>query len=88
MPLPRPLRPLMAYLATPRGRTIDAAAVRYTGHSPYSYLYGVDRAGGRPRAYRPPLALTTIGRRTGRLHTVALAYYDLDGAWAVVGPPR
>src|SRR5262249_55144816 len=39
----------------------------------------------RPRHCRPALALTTIGRRSGRLHTVALAYYDIDGAWAVVG---
>ena len=34
-----------------------------------------------PRA----LVLTTIGRRSGRLRTVALAYHDVDDAWAVVG---
>ena len=81
--LPEPLRPVMEFLGTPSGRRIDAQLVRYTGHSPYSYLYGLDL--GSSARYRPPLALTTIGHRSGRLHTVALAYYDIDGAWAVVG---
>jgi deazaflavin-dependent oxidoreductase (nitroreductase family) len=74
----------MEFLGTPRGRRIDAQLVRYAGHSPYSYLYGLD-LGSSSRRYRPPLALTTIGRRSGRLHTVTLAYYEIDGAWAVVG---
>ena len=29
--------------------------------------------------------LTTIGHRSGRLHTVALAYFPIDHGWAVVG---
>jgi deazaflavin-dependent oxidoreductase (nitroreductase family) len=82
--LPAPLRPVKDYLGTPRGRRLDARFVRVIGHSPYSYLYGLD-LGTAGRSYRPPLALTTIGRRSGRLHTVALAYYEVDGAWAVVG---
>lgn len=88
MAVPRPLRPLLSVLGTPRGIRFDAACVRRTGHSPYSYLYGLGTAGrGLRRAtpYRPPLALTTIGRRSGERRTVALAYYELDGAWAVVG---
>jgi deazaflavin-dependent oxidoreductase (nitroreductase family) len=78
------LRPVLGYLGTPRGRRVDAQVLRWTGHSPYSYLYGLD-LGVAGRRYRPPIALTTIGRRSGRLRTVALAYYDVDGAWAVVG---
>ena len=84
MGLPAPLRPVMEFLGTPRGRKVDAAIVRYAGHSPYSYLYGLDM-GASAKRYRPPLALTTIGCRSGRLHTVALAYYETAGAWAVVG---
>lgn len=88
MPVPRPLRPVLRVLGTRRGIRFDAACVRRTGHSPYSYLYGFGMGDGRWRRaapYRPPLALTTTGRRSGRRHTVALAYYELDGAWAVVG---
>jgi deazaflavin-dependent oxidoreductase (nitroreductase family) len=88
MTVPRIVRPLMTYLGSPRGAHVDAKAIRYTGHSPYSLLFRLDmrRPGTRPTSpYRPPLALTTIGRRSGRLHTVGLAYYDIDDGWAVVG---
>jgi len=88
MTVPRLARPLMNFLGSPRGARIDAKAIRYTGHSPYSVLFRLDmRRPGAPPAtpYRPPLALTTIGRRSGRLHTAGLAYYDIDDGWAVVG---
>jgi deazaflavin-dependent oxidoreductase (nitroreductase family) len=42
----------------------------------------MDQPGWR---YRAPLALTTIGRRSGRFHTVGLAYYDEGDGWVVVG---
>jgi deazaflavin-dependent oxidoreductase (nitroreductase family) len=85
--VPRALRPVYEFLGTPRGNRLDAKVLRYSGHSPYSYLYGLEMSPGRRRAtpYRPPLALTTIGRRTGRLHTVGLAYFDFDGEWVLVG---
>lgn len=86
MTVPGPLRPLMHYLETPPGRRLDANIIRYSGHSLYSQLYRVETTGQwKPTNYRPPLALTTIGRRSGALHTVGLAYFDLDDAWAVVG---
>jgi deazaflavin-dependent oxidoreductase (nitroreductase family) len=82
--IPGPLRPVVDFLATPRGARVDARILRVTGHSPYAYLYGLDM-GRRGWRYRAPLALTTIGRRSGRLRTVALAFHDVDGGWAVVG---
>jgi deazaflavin-dependent oxidoreductase (nitroreductase family) len=88
MTVPRVVRPVMNYLGSPRGTRIDAKAIKYTGHSPYSVLFRLDmrRRGTPPSSpYRPPLALTTIGRRSGRLHIVGLAYYDIDDGWAVVG---
>ncbi len=62
---------------------MDAKIVHVTGYSAYGYLYGKDM--GRPGRPRPPLNLTTIGHRSGRLHTVALAYFPIDHGWAVVG---
>jgi deazaflavin-dependent oxidoreductase (nitroreductase family) len=84
MALRGPERALLSFLASKRGNHVDARILQLTGHSPYGYLYGKDMGGSR-RTYRPPLALTTIGHRTGRLHTVALAYFPLDDGWAVVG---
>jgi F420H(2)-dependent quinone reductase len=82
--LPSPLRPVFSFLGTPRGCQLDATILRHSGHSPYAYLYGrnMGQSGWR---YRAPLALTTIGRRSGRFHTVGLAYYDEEGGWVVVG---
>ncbi len=44
--------------------------------------------GGRLTAQGPPalpmLAVTTIGRRSGRPHTVQLAFLERDGAYLVV----
>jgi deazaflavin-dependent oxidoreductase (nitroreductase family) len=78
------VRPVFAFLGTPRGQKLDATILRRSGHSPYAYLYGrdMDQRGWR---YRAPLALTTIGRRSGRFHTVGLAYYDEGDGWVVVG---
>jgi len=84
--IPGPARPVLEFLASPRGCRLDAQVLRFTGHSPYAYLYGMDM-GRRGWRYRAPLALTSIGRRTGRLHTVGLAYYEVEDTrdWAVVG---
>jgi deazaflavin-dependent oxidoreductase (nitroreductase family) len=88
--LPLPLRPLVRFLGTPRGARIDAALVRRTGHSPYSYLYGLRRHRRwvrRAGPYKAPLALTTTGRRSGKRRTVALAYAAVPphAGWSVVG---
>jgi F420H(2)-dependent quinone reductase len=88
MTVPRVARPLVEALGTPRGWRFDAKVVKYTGHSPYAYLYGMEMSPKmlrRAAPYRAPLALTTIGRRSGRLHTVGLAYYEVENVWAVVG---
>jgi deazaflavin-dependent oxidoreductase (nitroreductase family) len=84
MALRRFERWLLHRLGTPQGWHLDARILNLTGHSPYGYLYGKD-LGGTRRTYRPPIALTTIGRRSGELHTVALAYFDVDDGWAVIG---
>jgi deazaflavin-dependent oxidoreductase (nitroreductase family) len=75
---------LLQRLGTAQGWRIDARILHLTGHSPYGYLYGKDLGGSRG-TYRPPLALTTIGHRTGELHAVALAYFAVDDGWAVIG---
>jgi deazaflavin-dependent oxidoreductase (nitroreductase family) len=77
-------RRLLTWLGTPRGWRFDAKVLVLTGHSPYGYLYGKHLGGSRAN-YRPPMALTTIGHRTGDRHTVALAYFSVDDGWAVVG---
>jgi F420H(2)-dependent quinone reductase len=84
MTLRQPERSVLAFLGTKRGRHLDAKLVHLTGHSAYAYLYGKDM-GRQGRRYRPPMNLTTIGHRSGTLHTVALAYYPIDDGWAVVG---
>ena len=63
------------------GRAVDRFLVRWTGRSVITWQYA--KAGGNP--YQPTLLLTTIGRRTGRLRTVALPYYDVDDRRVVIG---
>jgi deazaflavin-dependent oxidoreductase (nitroreductase family) len=84
MALRQPQRLLLSWLGTDRGRRFDSKVLDVTGHSPYSYLYGKDLGASR-KNYRPPMNLTTIGRRSGRRHTVALASFPMEGGWAVVG---
>jgi deazaflavin-dependent oxidoreductase (nitroreductase family) len=84
MALRQPERFVLSKLGSARGQRVDTRILHVTGHSPYSYLYGKD-FGRSHRDYRPPMALTTIGRRSGKLHTVALAYFPVDDGWAVVG---
>jgi deazaflavin-dependent oxidoreductase (nitroreductase family) len=86
--LPNAVLPLMEMYRSPPGWRFDAKLVKFTGHSPYAYLYGLElgpRLFRRAVPYRPPLALTTIGRRSGRFHTVGLAYYEVEDTLAVVG---
>ncbi|HEY2303561.1 MAG TPA: nitroreductase/quinone reductase family protein [Acidimicrobiales bacterium] len=83
MTLRQPARSLLEFLGSQRGRHVDAKIVHVTGYSAYGYLCGKDT--GRPGRPRPPMNLTTIGHRSGRLHTVALAYFPIDHGWAVVG---
>jgi deazaflavin-dependent oxidoreductase (nitroreductase family) len=83
MTLRQPARSALALLGTKRGRHLDAKVVHLTGYSAYGYLYGKDM--GRQGRPKPPMNLTTIGHRSGRLHTVALAYFPIDDGWAVVG---
>jgi deazaflavin-dependent oxidoreductase (nitroreductase family) len=61
------------------GRAVDQFVTKWTGISLISLQYAL--AGGRP--YTPSLLFTTIGRRTGRLHTVVLPYV-VDGDSIVV----
>jgi F420H(2)-dependent quinone reductase len=82
--LPRGAQPLLNFLGSPRGRRLDARLIRVTGYSPYAYLYGMEM-GRKEWSYKPPLALTTIGWKSGRLHIAGLAYYEVDGTWALIG---
>ena len=82
MSLPAPARPLLDWMGGDRGRKLDAEIVRRTGHSLYGWLF----ARNIGVQYHAPLALTTIGHRSGRLHTIAIAYSTTpDGSIAVVG---
>jgi deazaflavin-dependent oxidoreductase (nitroreductase family) len=83
MTLRQPARSLFDFLGSARGRHVDAKFVHLTGYSPYGYLYGKNM--GRQGRAKPPMNLTTIGHRSGQLHTVALAYFPIDDGWAVVG---
>ena len=74
-------RRLLRFFPSRRGQRLDAAAVRWVGHSPFSWLLARDH--GLP--YRRPLALTTTGRRSGRPHTIAISHGTTsDGAWTIV----
>jgi deazaflavin-dependent oxidoreductase (nitroreductase family) len=82
MSLPAWAQPVYDFMAAPRGRKIDGKLVKFTGHSLFSYLFS--RNAGR--SYRPPMALVTVGHRSGRLHTIAIAYSRRDdGVISVVG---
>jgi deazaflavin-dependent oxidoreductase (nitroreductase family) len=83
MALPKAAMPLFDFMASPRGRKIDGRLVKTTGHSLFSFLFSRNMG----RSYRPPMALVTVGRRTGRLHTIAIAYNrrEQDGVISVVG---
>ena len=82
MALPKAAEPLFKFMATRRGQHIDGRLVKTTGHSLFSFLFS--RNMGRP--YRPPMGLVTIGHRSGRLHTIAIAYSRRDdGIVSVVG---
>jgi deazaflavin-dependent oxidoreductase (nitroreductase family) len=82
MALPKAVMPLYDFMASPRGRKIDGRLVKTTGHSLFSFLFSRNMG----RSYRPPMALVTIGHRTGRLHTIAIAYSRRDdGIVSVVG---
>ena len=72
-------RPWMMVLRGRWGRAIDRYVTRWTGVSPMCVQYAI--AGCGP--YVPSLLLTTIGRHTGRLHTVVLPYV-VDGDSAIV----
>jgi len=79
------VRPLFALLASRRGKQLDAWILKNTGRSPYAYLYGINAHLNYDRSNQVLLALTTIGRRSGRLRTVGLASYPIEGGWALVG---
>jgi deazaflavin-dependent oxidoreductase (nitroreductase family) len=60
---------------------IEHALVRYTGASLVTWRTRC----GRGLAYIPTLLLTTVGRRSGALHEVALGYYVHEGRILLCG---
>ena len=63
------------------GRALDRWLTRWTGFSVISLQYSL--AGRRP--YTPVLLFTTIGHKTGQLHTVVLPYVKFGDALVVIG---
>jgi deazaflavin-dependent oxidoreductase (nitroreductase family) len=68
-------------LRGPRARAFDNWLVRRVGYSLITKQYSV----AMQQPYQSTLLLTTIGRRSGRLHTVALPYHVVGDALVVVG---
>jgi deazaflavin-dependent oxidoreductase (nitroreductase family) len=62
-------------------RPLEMAALQYTGLSLVTYFQRVRR--GFP--YIPTLLLTTVGRRSGRLHRVGLGYYAREHDFVICG---
>ena len=91
MALAKPLQPVLRFMKSPRGTRVDVPIVRYTGRSLLGTLLARDMGrtphrGGRAGAESGPMTLTTIGHRTGRLHTIAISYRRTpDGAIAIIG---
>lgn len=91
MALAKPLQPLLRFMSTPRGTRVDVPIVRYTGRSLLGELLSrqmgrTPNRGGRAGASSGPMTLTTIGHRTGKLHTIAISYRSTpDGGIAIVG---
>jgi deazaflavin-dependent oxidoreductase (nitroreductase family) len=90
MSLPKPLQPVFTAMGTRRGLHLDAWIVRITGTSLFSWLMAKHmglpaRAPTVPKA-SGPIAVETIGRRSGRRRLIAIAAGWLpDGTWSIVG---
>jgi deazaflavin-dependent oxidoreductase (nitroreductase family) len=67
---------------TPTGAALDQYFVRWFGESPVSWVF----AKSEGVEYKPPILLTTRGRKTGEPRTVVLPHFEArDGRIAVVG---
>jgi hypothetical protein len=62
-------------------KPIEHRLVRHTGASMVTWATRVNRG----LEYIPTLLLTTVGRRSGHLHDVALGYYVDDGNVVLIG---
>jgi deazaflavin-dependent oxidoreductase (nitroreductase family) len=62
-------------------KPIEHCLVRHTGASMVTWATRVNRG----LEYIPTLLLTTVGRRSGHLHDVALGYYVDDGDVVLIG---
>ena len=69
------------FAVSPAGRALDRLCVRWLGRSPFGML----AARHRGVAYNPHVLLTTLGRKTGRPHTVVLPCFPAGEQIAVVG---
>jgi deazaflavin-dependent oxidoreductase (nitroreductase family) len=67
---------------SPAGWALDRFMVRWAGISPLSAIFAW-QAGIKNESRT--LALVVRGRKTGRMRTVALAYFEIDGHLLVVG---
>jgi deazaflavin-dependent oxidoreductase (nitroreductase family) len=91
--LPAPLKPLYRYMGSKDGLHLDAEIVKYTGRSLFGYLFTLDSSADlemfspemrerRRKSHR--LALATIGHKTGRIHTIAIAYQPGDNGECIL----
>lgn len=71
---------MLKLLMSPAGLRFDRWLVRWTGHS----LLNVVFARQQGFAPKPALLLTTRGRQSGELRSVALPYLELDGQRYIV----
>lgn len=81
-------RQRLIIMKAPWGQPVDRFVVRWAGFSPMTFQYGL--AGGMPvakawRNARRSLLLTTVGRRTGRLHTTVLPWFPDGDATVICG---
>jgi deazaflavin-dependent oxidoreductase (nitroreductase family) len=72
---------LLKIMMSPAGLAVDRWFVRWTGTSPLCHVFA--RMSGFPA--RPALLLTVKGRKSGKMRSSALPYFDIDGRLFVVG---
>lgn len=68
-------------VVSPTGAALDRFVVRWTGHSPVSWVF----ARGAGVEYNAPALVTTIGARSGKRRTVVLPAFAVRDSVCVVG---
>lgn len=72
---------MFKFMGTPKGRKLERFSVRWFGYSLMTRFY--TRMNGLK--YNHPLMLTTKGRKTGKLSTVVLPWFEINNKVVVCG---